>query len=230
MYAPHGVFGDNFGASGVMTGSSGANTSSAFVPAITMVPQYREKGRVEQSLFPSNNLKDRVTDEFLTEMAREAREEREKAEAERLRYEEATRRRFLKEKWQKIVNGLNRNYKGLELNMFEASGLVSNWSESVHPSIVAEIKRCMAIPSELLRTKLARDCHQCSKKLYEGHDHGVAVRHPRDPRFDFDGHFPEDHVNLEGFEERSKEEIAAQPKTQVLRSPFAVPFAYDVRG
>lgn len=182
------------------------SASSSLVPAFTMVPQYKQKGRVEQGLFGPDELEQRITDDFLTEMAKESREEREKREAEIRKQEEAAKRMFLKDKWQKIIDSMSKNYKHVDLSMFEAQNSVSDWTKTVDPRVAAEIKRCMAIPSVFLRTKLVRDCDQCAKGLYNEQEHYKPIRDPHDPNLDFDGHFPEDHVNLDGFETRTKEE------------------------
>jgi len=174
-------------------------TSSSMIPVLKHVPRWKESGRIEQGLFESTNeLSSRVTDDFLIEMARESREEREKSEAEMKKREEERKRSFLKNKWHKILNSMAKNYKGVDIE-----------SEILNPVIAAEVKRCMLIPSEFLRTKLVKDCLQCSKRLWEDrehYEHYKPLRHPHDEQLDFDGHFPEDHVQLEGFEEHTKEE------------------------
>lgn len=180
-------------------------TSSSLVPAMTMVPQWKQKGRVEHDLFgATSELEQRVTDEFLTEMAKEAREEREKREAEIRKQEEAVKKRFLKDKWQKIIDSMSMNYKGVDAE-----------ADPVDPRIAAEIKRCMVIPSEFLRTRLVTDCPQCSQGVWKDQEHYKPLRHPQDESLDFDGHFPEDHVVLKGFEARTKAERDEYTKSLV---------------
>jgi hypothetical protein len=181
-------------------------TSSSMVPIIAHVPRWKENGRVEQGLFDSTDeLSQRVTDEFLIEMAREARQEREKIEAETKRQEEERKKRFLKDKWQKILGSMAKNYKGVNLE-----------SEVLDPRVSAEVKRCMTIPSEFLRTRLVDDCEQCKKGVWKDQKHYEPIRHPHDERLDFDGHFPEDHVYLEGFEEYTQEEKQERQKKRAF--------------
>jgi hypothetical protein len=180
-------------------------TSTSMIPVIAHIPRWKENGRIEQGLFDSTDeLSQRVTDEFLVEMAREAKQEREKIEAKLKKQEEERKKRFLKEKWQKILGSMAKNYKSVELE-----------SEVLDPRVSTEVKRCMTIPSEYLRTKLVSECEQCSKEIWKDQKHYESVRHPHDERLDFDGHFPEDHVCLEGFEEYTQEEKQEHRKKRI---------------
>lgn len=177
-------------------------TSTSMVPVITHVPMWKEKGRIEQGLFESTDeLSKRVTDDFLIQMARQTREEREKQEAEIRKQDEERKMNFLRTKWQKIIMSLDKNYKGIDVS-----------SEDIDPRISAEIKRCMTIPSGFLRTKLVSECDQCSKGIFRGQKQYKPFRHHSDEKLDFDGHFPEDHVQLFDFEEYSKEEKEEQQR------------------
>jgi len=171
------------------------STSSSMIPVIKHVPQWKEKGRIEQVLFSSNDeIEQRVTDDFLVQMRLEAKEERERIEAEQKKQEEEAKRRFLKAKWQKIIDSLSANYIGIDIE------------KELHPEVAAEVKRCMLIPSEFLRTKLVRECRQCSDELWKTQEHYKPLRDPHDEKLDFDGHFPEDHVQLMSFEEYTERE------------------------
>jgi hypothetical protein len=171
-------------------------TTSSMIPVISHVPQWKEKGRIEQGLFGSKDeLEQRITDEFLVEMAREAKEEREKIEAQEKKLEEERKKRFLKDKWQKILDSLSKNYKGINIE-----------AQVLHPEVSAEVKRCMLIPSEFLRTRLVTECKQCSSCVWQTQEHYKPLRDPHDEKLDFDGHFPEDHVQLKNFEEKKEKE------------------------
>jgi hypothetical protein len=195
------MFGNSYGA---YYSGGREYTSTSMIPVITHVPKWKENGRIEQGLFDSTDeLSQRVTDDFLVEMAREAKKEREKIEAEIKKQEEERKKKFLKEKWQKIISSMAKNYKGVDLE-----------SEALDPRISAEVKRCMTIPSEFLRTRLVSECEQCTKGLWKDQKHYESLRHPHDETLDFDGHFPEDHVCLEGFVEYT------QVEKQTKRSSF----------
>ena len=157
----------------------------------------------------------RITDDFLIQMAREAREKREKREAEVREEEEESKQYFLKNKWNKILSFLAENYKGIDIE-----------AEILDHRVAAEIRRCMIIPSEFLRTSFVRDCPHCSKGLWKDHERYNPVRHPMHEELDFDGHFPEDHVQLpigimqagdgKVFEERSNDEKNKMRKKRML--------------
>ena len=169
-------------------------SATSMMPAFGQVPRWKESGRIEDGLFKdTDDLCARINDDFLAQMAKESKDEREKREALVKKHEEERKQHFLKDKWQKIVFALSKNYKDVDV-------------EIVDPKVSDEIKRCMLIPSTFLRTKLVSDCTQCSKELWKTQEHYKPLRHPHDEELDFDGHFPEDHIKLDGFEEKTKEE------------------------
>ncbi len=155
-------------------------------PLIPTSSLYQDKGQVEQELFGSKNeLDQRITDDFLVQMAKEAKKEKEKLKSEINERREQRRELYLKNKWQQIFNFLANNYEGIDIE-----------AEVLHPDVLAEIKRCMVISPEFLKTEPIDECKQCASRFWESHEYHKAFRDPHNKEHDFDGHFPEDHVQL----------------------------------
>ncbi len=162
------------------------------VPIVKYTPVWKENGRIEDNLFKSEqDLQNRINDDFISNMSKEFIEDRKKHEDFIKEEEEKRKTLFLKKKWFKIVDSLNRNYINVDV---------------VDLEIAEEIKRCMFIPSGFLRTKLQKDCKQCSKEIWRNQERYKTVRHPNDTSLDFDGHFPEDHIKLINYVEKTDSE------------------------
>jgi hypothetical protein len=176
-------------------------SSSSLMPVVNYIPKRKETGRIEEGLFSSKGeLEERIDNDFFKKMADETKKERELREAQFKKQEEERKQQFLKEKWLTITRGLVYNYHNIDLENFDNTDLFMN-------CVNEEIKRCMLIPSQFLRTKLVEDCDQCSKNIWKTHERHKQVRDPHDESLDFDGHFPEDHINLEGLaSKKTKEE------------------------
>lgn len=163
---------------------------SSWVPIVKQVPIWNQTGKIEDKLFSSSqDLESRINDKFIRDMSIQFNEDKIKYE-ERIKLEDEERKvLFLKKKWFKIVDSLNKNYDIDLVNMDE--------------ELTNEIKRCILIPSAFMRTKLEKECIQCSKKLWENQEQYKPVRHPNDETFDFDGHFPSDHIKLHFYKEKT---------------------------
>lgn len=174
-----------------------------------MIP--RLKDNIEEDIF--NEFPIRVNDEFLKLMIEENKQEREKREAEKRKFEEEKKKIFLKDKWYKIINSMCKNYKNVDIDRI-----------STDPIIIKEIKRCMYIPSEFLKTHTINNCIQCTKKLYIDQEPYKKYRHSLNPALDFDGHFPHDHITLNGFVEYTKEDKNEDEKEYLREKETWPPF------
>lgn len=161
------------------------------IPIVKYTPVWKENGRTEDQLFKSDqDLQNRVNDGFISEMSKQFMEDRKKYEEYLKEEEEKRKSEFLKKKWFKIIDSLNRNYTNIDI-------------ENMDLELTEEIKRCMLIPSGFLRTKLEKECKQCSKEIWINQEKYKPIRHPNDESLDFDGHFPEDHIKLNNYAEKT---------------------------
>lgn len=171
-----------------------SHSETTCIPLVKYVPMWQETGITEYKLFKDDSdLQSRVNEDFINGMSKEFIEDKKKYEEKIKQEEEKKKTLFLKKKWFKILDSLNKNYNNVDI-------------ENMDTEVIEEIKRCMLIPSMYLRTKLQKDCKQCSKELWKDQERYKPIRHPNDQTLDFDGHFPEDHICLRNFEEKNESE------------------------